>query len=118
MNGPSGSTNVAQNDGVITVDLEDFYYTESAPNGDRVHIFQLAGHQCILMHRKVYRGYSETPTKGFAVNPRIAKKIAQTVVAVAISTLLGATYKLGKQADELIGEHYDAKIEEAKQPKL
>lgn len=99
------------------MDPEDFYYTESSPNGDRVHIFQLAGHQCILMHRKKNRGYSETPTKGFAVNPRIAKKVAQTVVAVAFSTLLGTTWKLGKQADALIGEHYDAKIAENEQPK-
>ncbi|AWN05914.1 hypothetical protein SEA_CRICKO_50 [Streptomyces phage CricKo] len=97
---------------------DDFYYTETAANGDRVHIFQIAGHQCILMHRKNYRGYSETPTKGFAVNPRIAKKLVRLAAGAIFSSLIGYAYKAGKMADDLVVDYYDAKIEEEKQPKL
>jgi hypothetical protein len=88
---------------------EEFYTCQPMEGGGFVHIFRLAGHQGIFMHRRNYRPYSETPTtKGPSVlkNPKTAKLVVRGIASLAGSWLIGQAYKLSKQIDEKIDTHY------------
>lgn len=86
---------------------EDFYYTEPLEGGGNVHILKLQGHQLILMHRRVYTAYNETPMKGpFGMNPKLAKFLVKQSIGLAFAAAIGYAIKMEKRIETRIDEHY------------
>lgn len=60
--------------------------------------------------------YSETPTKGFNVNPRVVKLGIKLALGFATSAVVGYTIKAEKDLQARVEDHYASKPEETTTP--